>query len=628
MRGNEFLDKMELVDPAYVEAAEKKPPKRRRYRGKLAAAACICLMSGAALFSLSRFSHTLSPGGTPPGTGPENPVLEEAASQGGNPSLGENPSQGENSSLGEPPGTPSVSAPTSDAYTGLEQLLSHLSRYDYHGAGDFQSKGYGASPKLQTEGRDTVSFGEYTYQLSPDKEILIYRNGSLVDLISSRAEFLFLTGNRLIAVRTMQEGDGPGSSHSAFVEIYSLDSPGAPEFLECFVQQGRITACFLEGTQLCLMTSDGVCACGWSRLKNTEDYIPKLFRGGRQSLRGVEWTQEEIRILGEPSRISYVAVTNIDIARMEVVGKCAYYGDIEDIFYGSHWYAFCTESITENNLSLPELYTFDSSMDFTGKVDTSRVFGLEKTVPLQSGSRPAGEYPDIVSVSRCGEIWSILGLYRTVSEEGKLYGELFAAAYDPASGEIRHAMARTPESSFSIDDVFWEENRAIVSAGFSSSGSDGREECARIIFAEFDKTEISFHISDLICDRVRGIDMMYWMGNPFGYIHPFISLGNGLYLRYNSVPDGFDIYDFRDSSRPKCLYRSKGDIPQGYRLDFENWVYDHETVGVKMLIPENGEYRKVTEIWCVFSIDPYAEVPVEKLREYPESGMDHTAIIP
>lgn len=621
MRGNEFLDKMELVDPAYVEAASEKPPKRRSYRGKLAAAACLCLMSGAALFSLSRFSHPLSPGGTPPGTGQENPVPEEDAFQ------GENPSQGENSSPEEPPGTPSVSAPTSDTYTDLEQLLSHLSRYDYHGEVD-QSNGHGASPKLQTEGRDTVSFGEYTYQLSPDHEIRIYQNGAQSGSLSSWADYLFLTGNRLIAVRTMQEGDGPDSAYSAFVEVYSLDSPGSPEFLECFVQEGSITACFLEDTQLCLMTSDGVCACGWSRLKNTEDYIPKLFRGGRQSLRGVEWTQEEIRILGEPSRVSYVAVTNIDIARMEIVGKCAYYGDIEDIFYGSRWYAFCTESVTENNLSLPELYTFDSSMDFTGKVDTSRVFGLEKTVALQNGSRPAGEYPSIVSVSRCGEIWSILGLYRTVSEKGKLCAELFAAAYDPASGEIRHAMARTPESSFSIDDVFWEESRAIVSAGFSSSGSGGREECARIIFTEFDKTEISFYISDLICDRVRGIDMMYWMGNPFGYIHPFISLGDGLYLRYNSVPDGFDLYDFRDSSRPECLYRSKGDIPQGYRLDFENWVYDRNTVGVKMLIPENGEYRKVTEIWCVFSIDPYAEIPVEKLREYPKNGMDYTAIIP
>ena len=30
MRGNEFLDKMELIDPAYVEAADTKPRKKKK----------------------------------------------------------------------------------------------------------------------------------------------------------------------------------------------------------------------------------------------------------------------------------------------------------------------------------------------------------------------------------------------------------------------------------------------------------------------------------------------------------------------------------------------------------------------------------------------------------------------
>ena len=734
MKGNEFLDKMELVDPAYVEAAdqmpgsrepinlkteeqktedrtmtEQKPTGQKSERRKTAeqkptgqksegqtpadqkttgqksegqtpadqkttgqksegqtpagrkpdggikhlrwwaAAACFCIICGGALFTLSRFSRALPPNAAPSTAGPEgmgtslpegsslpgeNSPQENSSfqgndsSQGGGSSRGNDSSQENNSSQesnsyqgGNPSGNnPSgnlfASAPTSDTYANLEQLLSRLSSSDYHGEGDFQSNGSSVSSGLQTEGRDTVSSGEYTYQLSPEKEILIYQSGAQIGSLSSPADFLFLTGNRLIAVRTMQEGIGPDSADSACVDIYDLSSPGAPEFLECFVQQGSITACFLQDTVLCLMTSDGVCACGWSRLKNNADYIPDLSRGNRGTLKGIEWTQEEIRILGEPSRVKYVAVTNIDVIQSEVIGKCAYYGDIEDVFYGPGWYAFCTESVTDRILSLPELYTFDFSMNYTGKVDTSLLFGLEKTVTLQNGSRPAGEYPDIVSVSRCGEIWTILGMYRTLSDTGDLRGELFAAAYDPASGRIRHAMASTPESSFSIDDVFWEENRAIVSAGFSSAGSDGREENARIIFAEFDGTEIVFQVSDLLCDRVRGIDMVYWMGNPYGSIRPFISLGNGIYLRYNSVPDGFDIYDFRDSSRPECLYRSEGDIPRGNRLDFENRVYDEHTVGVKMLIPENGEYRNMTEVWCIFSIDPRGEDPVKKLKEY------------
>ena len=44
MNGNELLDKMELIDPAYIEAADAQPNARRRVRIKGGAlAACICL---------------------------------------------------------------------------------------------------------------------------------------------------------------------------------------------------------------------------------------------------------------------------------------------------------------------------------------------------------------------------------------------------------------------------------------------------------------------------------------------------------------------------------------------------------------------------------------------------------
>ena len=35
MRGNEFLDKMELIDPAYVEAADATPKKKKRVCGSI-----------------------------------------------------------------------------------------------------------------------------------------------------------------------------------------------------------------------------------------------------------------------------------------------------------------------------------------------------------------------------------------------------------------------------------------------------------------------------------------------------------------------------------------------------------------------------------------------------------------
>lgn len=53
MRGNEFLDRMELVDLAYIEAAEAAPGVRRSIwtGGRIAVAACLCLvlLAGTAL---------------------------------------------------------------------------------------------------------------------------------------------------------------------------------------------------------------------------------------------------------------------------------------------------------------------------------------------------------------------------------------------------------------------------------------------------------------------------------------------------------------------------------------------------------------------------------------------------
>ena len=45
MRGNDFLNKMELIDPAYVEAADTKPNKKNTIWVRWAAmAACLCLV--------------------------------------------------------------------------------------------------------------------------------------------------------------------------------------------------------------------------------------------------------------------------------------------------------------------------------------------------------------------------------------------------------------------------------------------------------------------------------------------------------------------------------------------------------------------------------------------------------
>ena len=59
MRGNEFLDKMGLVDPEYIEAAEKVPAKRKKnWAAWAAVAACLCIIVGAVAFMRSSETGT------------------------------------------------------------------------------------------------------------------------------------------------------------------------------------------------------------------------------------------------------------------------------------------------------------------------------------------------------------------------------------------------------------------------------------------------------------------------------------------------------------------------------------------------------------------------------------------
>lgn len=61
MRGNEFLDKMELIDPAYVEAADVQPKRKKsEWRRWGAVAACLCLV--AAMTYLGRGEKGPHPG--------------------------------------------------------------------------------------------------------------------------------------------------------------------------------------------------------------------------------------------------------------------------------------------------------------------------------------------------------------------------------------------------------------------------------------------------------------------------------------------------------------------------------------------------------------------------------------
>lgn len=87
MRGNEFLDKMELIDPAYVEAADIEPKRKKNTWVKWGAvAACLCLVIGGVLLYL-KLNQGIEPdtglgvGGEPGGAFPDgvDPIIASLA---------------------------------------------------------------------------------------------------------------------------------------------------------------------------------------------------------------------------------------------------------------------------------------------------------------------------------------------------------------------------------------------------------------------------------------------------------------------------------------------------------------------------------------------------------------------
>lgn len=616
MKGTNLLDSLEFISPDLIQAADE-PPKRRRVMwlkwGGLAA--CLCAIT--AVFALRTPQNGPGPGG-----------IVSPADPSASPSMSDGPME----SASQPVDRPQEL--TSDTYSSLEELLDYLRFHEVH-RNDQDSaasrpkltgkEGVGADSAWET-GRDVVSHEGTVYQivkgdpLRNEKYVAIFHDGAetgRVDL-ATPPEALCLTDGKLIVIGRRQSGMEPDleqEDYGTAVTVYDLANPQKPVQTDVFHQRGAWAACWVFSGRLWLVTMDGVCACGYSRLADLDDYKPQLAHNGEV----VPWPEEDICILGEPGQVKYAAVSCIGLEDGAVLHKLACYGDISDVYFGEDWFALVTQSAVEGGAySLQTVYTFDGGMSFTGKCDMAGVFGLEGTGKLAKGESAPPEYPDVKAVTRADGIWRMVGEYVQNSKAGWTT-ELFAVAYDPDGPRpITMERLRLPAERFDIDDVLWEEDRAVISTGHAQIGA--------LAFAQFSGTEISLAAGNLACDRVQGVDMIYWYGMPLGHLKPFIPLGNGLYLRYNEVPNGLDLYDLSDSASPKCLYKSAGDIPEGARLDFDSRVLDERTVAVK-LIPQAkaGSYYGPEEVctWAVFTVDPDADTPVRMWdKQFPLTGID------
>lgn len=373
---------------------------------------------------------------------------------------------------------------------------------------------------------------------------------------------------------------------------------------------------------LYLFTSDGVCACGYSRLDDVSEYIPQITSGDEV----LEWSDTEIAILGEPTRVQYTALSVIDIKASKVAIKRAFYGNIEDIYYGEEWLAFVVGGLNDDKIVHPDIYTFRVSEHFesTGKLSLAAMFNLPEYIKTDNDGKADGEYPSVKSVVKVGDEYRMIGYFQTISEGENMSKLLIVTANMEKGTSNYELMDCSAYPNFSLDEILWEEDRVIISGSVIENFPTNLSPVNRLIFVNFSEDKMEIYENNLMFDHVDGVDMMYGYGSPLGYIRTLIPLGNGIYLRYNDLPNGLEIYDFNDSANPVCLYKSDVNTSEDYRLEFENVVYDENTIGILKVLPnEEGEYRDVTHIWCVYDIDLSKAEPFTLVKEVPYgSGVD------
>ncbi len=615
MRGNEFLDKMELIDPAYVEAADAEPKKKRAWMKWAAAAACLCLIAAAALpYFLPEKNCNVEP---PIATGERPPVTEEVPS-----ATGDEPDE-------------AFSAKTSETYSTLSELLGYLSAHESHDDRLlYASDGYSvpAAPEKINEGIEpalventgvaVTADGGYSYHIGANAIYISQLDGKNTQnagSIDKKADAIFACGDNLLVVsQSYSEGDGPDLEFSVCVSIYDITVPHEPALKEEYTQLGELASCWMLGAELYLTTSDGQCACGWSRLDDASQYYPSLQHNGE----AVEWPDEDISILGEPTKVQYSAVTAIDGNSGQVVRKKAIYGNIQNLFYGEGWIAASVAGETLSYRENPALYTFDSDLRFTGKINTAEIMGAPEANGLEDGMPQAGSYLSIVSVSNYKGIYRLLGTF--VKDDGDSREQSFMAiAANSKTGEANSQLLKTdagyPYGEFT--EILWEGNRAIICIGITDFTADeDLSQETRFLFAEYDGLGVKFHETEWKADYLNSqVGIMY--GSPLGCFETLIPMGEGIYLRYSNPekgPGGFDVFDFSDSAAPKLLYRAESSLSGQDAFDFVWHIYGTHTFGtLKVLLSNEEEYsRNVKLSWCIYSVDTGSETAVTLQEEH------------
>lgn len=503
---------------------------------------------------------------------------------------------------------------TSDKYTSLNELLEFLSENDDHGdtMDSNGSRNISADGNSITYGAKVVAHNGYVYRIGDGCVEVLNLDGETLGTIDFAAHEIFISGDRLALVGGRTVGNEFEYESYSIVRTYMLRDPANPEFLEKYEQSGERVACYMANDKLYLLTTDGVCACGYSRLDDVSEYIP--------TFDGEPWNQNDIAILGEPTRVNYLAVSAVEMTG-GISAMKAFYGDIDDVFYGEDWIAVATR----NWNTQPEVYVFDESFKFTGKIELADIIGVDKSIKHDEDGITIGDVISVTSVSKYGEVFGVLGGYSYATPDDTSFSgysyisRVMIAAKNMETGETDLELVDAEADTSSIDDIFHEDDRAIIciSTMYNSDDPQNMSDGNRFVVAEFENGEVTAHLADFITDRVNGVENYFTYGSPYGDLETIIPMEDAVYLRFNGKPNGFDIFDFSDIGNTKMIYKSNGELPEREYFDFTWQKLDEKTIAVLHIkMSEDYKIRDSEYSLRIYSVDITSDTPFTWLAEY------------
>lgn len=577
MKNEKFFEILGDIDDRYIENAHRPDKKISLFVwGGIAAALCVGIIGLSIGFKQNRLPSVEVPTGAVT-EAPQNSDLKEI--------------------------------PTSEKYSTLDELIRAVGGKS-NADGGIEGVDKGNSYVATATGTEAFTYGDFLYYIEDGKLLLRSMKNNDTPQKLDFADMIFQSGNKLISAYSFPLSDNelyPPMCVS--IKIYDLNIPENPELIKEFTQSGNITAAYTDDNSFFILTSDGERDYNVKSHKKS-DYVPTLKADGKE----IPWEDKDISILGNPSVIKYTAITEIDIASTEIKDKRALYGDIEKVFFGENRIEIVTERHSEILSTVPQIYIFDTAEEITywGRINLSSIMGIPEKY-----NGFIGRYPQVLSVTKQGDIYRIVGEFITARGGADWDAELFALTVDIFKGESNFKKIPLKEyNNFSVDDLVWEENRAIASVSTIIQTADDIYKENHFIFAEFDGMEINLFTDELKASNASGIDKMYGLGNPFGILKSFIPLKDGIYLRYTERPDGFDIFDFSDSAEPKYIYHPDK-VDDGIRYDFIWKKYSDDIFGVIRIVPDaEGDYREAVFHWDIYRVDVNSAQPIELRKTY------------